>query len=342
MLFPELPPTFLVLIYKKLTFQKGCAYDKNHGICLRTKFNTMSFKKENILIGIFIFAGILLIYAFINNNFTVNKYSIGSTQGYDFNAPVTTIRLPKILHEISGLTTIDNSTIACVQDEDGIVFIYDWQKEEIIKELNFGKAGDYEGVTRVENSIFVLRSDGILFEIDNFKNEGFKVKKYDTGIPVKDSEGLVYDATRNRLLIAGKSKPKGDEYKNKKAVFAFDLNTKSIEKQPAYIFSEDNINQFVQENNSKPSEKDKEPDLKIHPSGIAVHPDTQKLFVLSSRSKMIYIFNQNSEVEAVHHLDKKIHTQPEGITFLDNGDMFISNEGGKGKPSLLRFPYKKH
>ena len=52
------------------------------------------------------------------------KYAIGSTNGYDWNKPVTQFELPKILQEISGLTDINDETIACVQDEDSIVFIY--------------------------------------------------------------------------------------------------------------------------------------------------------------------------------------------------------------------------
>lgn len=327
----------------------------NHSLTGMTKSNSDNWKsfyelkneyllpfriKEIIIICIFSLLGTFVIYNFINPSPEV-AYAFGSTQDYNFNKPTATIQLPKILHEISGLTDIDNKTLALVQDEDGIVFIYDWRKEIIIKEIPFGESGDYEGITKVGNSIYVLRSDGYLFEIENFEREDFKVNKYNTDIPVKDNEGLGYDSVNNQLLIAGKSEPKGDEYTDKRAVFAFDLNTKSMEKQPAYIFSEENIRQFVKENKSTLSGQETELDLKINPSAIAVHPNTGKLFVLSSKDKLIYIFNQENELEGVHSLNRKIHTQPEGITFLENGDLFISNEGAEGEPTLLQFLYNK-
>jgi len=306
---------------------------------LSTKTTKMSIKIKEIVIAVVsALVGALLTFAFMNKGYTKNTYTIGAKLGYDFNKPNAKIQLPEILHEISGLTDIDEHTLALVQDEDGIVFIYDWQKEEIIKQIRFGEGGDYEGVTKAGNSIYVLRSDGKLFEIENFESEDFKVNEYDTEIPVKNNEGLGYDAKHKRLLIAGKSKPKGDEYKGKRAVFAFDLDSMGLMKQPVYIFKEENIERFVKENKS---DGEIEQNLKINPSAIAVHPITDRLFVLSSKDKLVYIFNRENGLEAVHQLDKKLHLQPEGITFLDNGDMFISNEGVEERPSLLFFSYNE-
>ncbi|MGK0366319.1 MAG: hypothetical protein ACI85O_003392 [Saprospiraceae bacterium] len=260
---------------------------------------------------------------------------------YNFNQQTTKITLPRILQEISGLTVINQNTLACVQDEDGIVFIYDLQKKEIKRQFKFDKKGDYEGITRVGNSLYVLRSDGKLFEIKNFKSEDFEVKKYDTDIPVKDSEGLTYDATNNRLLIAGKIEPKGKKYKDKRVVFAFDLTTKKIIKEPAYEFSKKEIKEFVEENKKGVAEKNDASKLKINPSGIDIHPITGQLYVLSSKDNLLYIFNQESQIEAVYNLDKGLFNQAEGITFLDNGDLFISNEGEDFQATLLFFSYKK-
>lgn len=296
--------------------------------------------KERLIVGGFILTCIILSLLFVMFHVPKTAYSTGETYGYDLENPTKTTILPPVLHEVSGLTNIDNKTIACVQDEEGVVFVYDLQKEEIINQLEFDKDGDYEGIARVGNSIYVLRSDGKLFEIENFKNKDFKVKEYDTDIPVKDSEGLGYDASNNRLLIAGKSEPKGKKYDDKKAIFAFDLGSKSRIKKPVYKLNEDDINQFVKENNLEFSGEDKEVKLKINPSGIAVHPKTRKLYILSSKDNLMYIFNQKGQIESVTYLKRSIFEQPEGITFLDNGDMLISNEGGRLLPTLLLFSYK--
>ena len=45
--------------------------------------------------------------------------------------------LPESLNEISGITYISNNTFACVQDEDGFIFIYNTERNEILKKIKF-------------------------------------------------------------------------------------------------------------------------------------------------------------------------------------------------------------
>jgi hypothetical protein len=40
---------------------------------------------------------------------------------------------------------------------------------------------------------------------------------------------------------------------------------------------------------------------------------------------------------ALHLLDPKLLPQPEGITFLPNGDMLIATEGKDGVPRIVRY-----
>ncbi len=76
--------------------------------------------------------------------------------------------LPKILREVSGIAHMGNNKIACVQDEDGIIFIYDLVSSRIEEEIEFAGAGDYEGISLVGETAYVLRSDGTIFEVTNF------------------------------------------------------------------------------------------------------------------------------------------------------------------------------
>ena len=94
---------------------------------------------------------------------------------YKFMAPDRSSVLPDILHEISGLTDIDSTTFACIQDENGILFIYDTGKDAITEQYKFNIDGDYEGITRVDRTIYVLKSDGVLFEITDYDSKDFKL-----------------------------------------------------------------------------------------------------------------------------------------------------------------------
>ena len=268
---------------------------------------------------------------------------------YNLSKPDLTILLPDTLREISGLTDIDNSTFACVQDENGILFIYDILKSEIQKQYSFNIDGDYEGIARVDSSMYILRSDGMLFEISNYLSPNFKLTTFATGIPANNNEGLCNDPYNDRLLIASKGKiAKGPEYKDKRVIYSFDLKTKKLIQQPAFEFDIQIIKQYAIDHKiNLPTKTTKngqmaEPSIKFMTSAIAVHPITKKLYLLSAADHLFFIFNMNGDIEHLELLNPDLFNKAEGITFLENGDMLITNEGKNKKPTLLRFNYKKN
>lgn len=270
--------------------------------------------------------------------------------GYNLTKPENTFLLPDTLHEVSGLTDIDSTTFACIQDENGILFIYDAKNNEIKKQYTFNLDGDYEGITRVDQNIYILRSDGTLFEISNYTSDTFKLTSYATGIPANDNEGLCYDQDNKRLLIACKGKiGKGSEYKDKRVIYGFDLETKTLTSEPVFDFDLQVIKNFaVSKNINLPTKERKnngqpitEPFIKFATSAIGIHPVTKKLFLLSASDYLLFIFNMNGDIEHIEQLDPTLFNKSEGITFYENGDMLISNEGQDKKPSLLFFKYKQ-
>ena len=55
--------------------------------------------------------------------------------------------LPAVLDEISGIAWMGEHRIACVQDEDGIIFIYNLQTSKIEDKIEFSSGADFEGIT---------------------------------------------------------------------------------------------------------------------------------------------------------------------------------------------------
>src|SRR5690606_25831324 len=105
---------------------------------------------------------------------------------------------------------------------------------KIVGNYKFGEAGDYEGITRVGELLYVLRSDGVLFEISNITGN-IETKRYETGIPAKNNEGICYDPFSKCLLIGCKSKPgKGSEFSEIRHIYSFDIKSKRISKDPIY------------------------------------------------------------------------------------------------------------
>jgi uncharacterized protein YjiK len=286
-----------------------------------------------------------------------NLFSCGATfrnnekiTGYNLTTPDKSSVLPDTLREVSGLTNIDSTTFACIQDENGILFIYDARKNELKRQYTFNIDGDYEGITRVGETIYVLRSDGTLFEIVNYTSDNFKLNSYDTGIPANNNEGLCYDPDNKRLLIACKGKiGKGPEYKDKRVIYGFDLQTKKLTAEPVFDFDLQKIKAFATENNlnlptktrKKKGQPITEPFIKFRTSAICIHPLTKKLFLLSASDYLLFIFDMNGNIEHIEQLNPTIFNKAEGITFYDNGDMLITNEGQDKKPTVLYFKYRK-
>ncbi len=277
-------------------------------------------------------------------SFTSRKVS--SRADYDFNAPISTLVLPPILHEISGLTIMDSVSIACIQDEDGILFLYDINNNTIRQQYTFGVKGDYEGITKVGNVLYVLRSDGVLFEISNYLSGKIKVKTYASGVPAMNSEGLCYDSLNNRLLIGAKGRINKDLInKDKRFIYAFDLVTKALHKEPLFNFNINTINTFAKNSSiilpkrTAKNGKVIETGFKLNTSEIAIHPRTKQLYVLSATDHSLFIFNMNGSIEKIEQLNPVLFNKAEGLSFFHNGDLLISNEGQMKKPTLLRFNY---
>jgi len=256
---------------------------------------------------------------------------------YNLSKPSKKFKMPDDLGEISGLSYGGADKFACIQDNKGIMYLFDIKKREVTYTYKFGKAKDCEDVAVVNNTAYVLQSNGHIWQIGDFdKNNSFekknhKIKKYKPLLLSKENntEGLAFDRESNSLLIACKGsqdlEKQGIYLKGKKAIYRFDLSTKKLSAKPAYAIDLGHLDNG-----------------NFEISGIAVHPITGNIYVITSVGKMLVVLNQEGKVIAAKQLDKKIFKQPEGICFNPDGDLFISNESkDKGKANILKFKYRQ-
>ena len=264
--------------------------------------------------------------------------------GYNLSDPDNISILPGVLKEISGITQRDDSSIVCIEDDNEIIYVYDINKNKITRQLTVGGKGDFEGVARVDKTIYILRSDGLLSEIKDYESDKYKRKTYSTGVPWNDNEGLCYDRKNNRLLIGPKEIPgKHTENRNTRFIYGFNLESKKPDREPVFKFDLYIIERFALENDIEIPLKKKRPGIKFSISALGIHPITGRLYVVSAKDNLLFAFTMDGNIEFVAELDPDIFWQPEGITFMKNGDMFISNEGKRKKqkpPTLIRFNYR--
>jgi uncharacterized protein YjiK len=258
------------------------------------------------------------------------------TLPYDLANPSHIINLvSEDLQEISGLSpTDDPEQYLAIADEKGEIFFVDGAAGgAITRRVLFRDKGDFEGVELVGPCLFAVKSNGDIYEIGRWKKKTPSVKEYDTALGKDDDvEGLGYDNKRDALLVACKGNP-DSSYLRK--VYAFDLGTKRLSEQPVYTIDPIEVNRLVPKN----------PEENAHffsPSGIAVHPVTGDVYVLSSAQKRMVVLNHDSGMlRFAVRLDKKLLPQPEGISFDRNGDLVLSSEGKKGEGLIMRFKFKQ-
>ncbi|HUF09533.1 MAG TPA: SdiA-regulated domain-containing protein [Rhodothermales bacterium] len=258
---------------------------------------------------------------------------------FDFANPAAEFVLPGRLTEISGLTLVDDSLVAAVQDEKGEVFIINFLTGDVVDEFKFAKDGDFEGIELVDDTMYVLRSDGAIFVITDWRSDDRDAVKIDTPLSRRnDAEGLGYQPDRHRLLVAAKEYP-GDGLSRIRSIFSFDLRTKTMDPEPVYTISLDTIGVRL----GLPGESLRKllwtiVDLEaFKPSALAVHPLTEDIFVISSVLKVIAVVTPSGNLTDLLPVEVDRLRQPEGLAFLPNGDLLVSTEGRGDKGRIFRF-----
>jgi uncharacterized protein YjiK len=270
---------------------------------------------------------------------------------YQMEAPIKTFEMAGGLDEISGLSlTEDEQFLLANNDEMGRIFMLNKETGVIEKAIDFYKEGDYEGIEMIGNRVFVVKSTGTIYEVEdinapelNIINHNFFLSKEN------DVEALGYDAKNNRLLLGCKGKSgEGEAFMRKKAVFAFDLNTMILQEEPVFMITLEDVCTYLGQcslqdhvlDNLNEFFNPKGEVLGFSPSSLAVHPITGHIYITSSKGKMILVLDPAGKILHIEKLKKPIHPQPEGLCFEKDGTMWISNEAKKAAPArIYKFAY---
>lgn len=267
--------------------------------------------KQNLIV-FYIVAGILLFAGMV--------YYI-SKPDYEYSDEIKVIKtweLPFVLREVSGISHVDDSRIACVQDEDGIIFIYDLNQEKIVKEIEFGPRGDYESIRVLDSVAYVMESNGKVFKIIDFESEERKIESYKTEFSsFNDMESLDYHEKLQKFLTIPKENNLLD---NREDFIVYKLNPKNFRIENELFSSMSYTDSIFEVKKTGFVKSD------FLASELTIHPETNEIFILDSRIPKLLILNPDGSPKILHKLNPKYFQQPEGLSFDSEGRMYISNE----------------
>ena len=262
---------------------------------------------------------------------------VSSPPGYHLGAPQKFV-MSESLREISGIVTLrgNGDTLYAIEDEEGKLFYFHPGDGEFAYK-KFGKRGDYEDVTILNDKEFVvLRSDGSLFVFPlSLVSDGNmdNVEKYENILPSGEYEGLFGD-DNGKLIALCKNCP-DDDQRDEVSAYVLERGHKDSPstgnsltitghfKVDVSLLKQTNINRRG----------------KFHPSCIARHPLTREWYIISSVNKILLVLDDHWKMKASYPLEPSLFRQPEGLAFDRKGNMFISNEGGDGNAHVLLFKY---
>ena len=255
----------------------------------------------------------------------LSRYDIG-------NKHPTQFTLPGRLSEASGLAMSDDGRLFSHDDERGVVYQVDYTNGNVIKQFSIGDltiSGDFEGIAIKAPMMYLVSSDGNIFEFREGKNnDHVPYTVYRTPLTRRSNvEGLVYDSETDCLLLAckGDAGPDPSEYK---AVYAFSLKKNKLLKQPRFLVSLAEVTK-------------KSRGGRFNPSDIAKHPVSGTFFIIAANGESIIELSKDGRVLAQEEIPKKVNPQPEGIAFAPDLTMIICNDVDSGVGTLTLYPVKK-
>jgi uncharacterized protein YjiK len=273
---------------------------------------------------------------------SVDLFGNSDKLNYNFAHPDLTLVLDRELRETSALSyNYDNNTLLTVGDEKGYYYVLDINDGSIIEKVKFHGDGDYESIEYVGSDVIVARSSGHLY-VKNSKAE--KAEKINTELSKKNNvEGMAYLPSDNALLLACKGRPfidKGND-QDKKAIYKFSLSNNKLDENPYLMISIKDLESYAKNNlilgYDYTKDKIKNRVEEFSPSGLAIHPETEDIYIISARGSILTIFDKSGNLKDIAMLYSKVMPQPEGITFDENNNLYISTEGKGNSGKILKF-----
>lgn len=246
----------------------------------------------------------------------------------DAARPVARWIMPVDLAELSGIALLPDGRLLAHGDEHATIYEIDYRRGVVLKAFTLGKPavkGDFEAIAAVHDQLYLLNSNGTLYEFREGKNgEHVDYKMHDTKLGKEcEFEGLAYDSTLSSLLLACKHVGKKN-FKDDVVIYRWP------------VAGEHTLSELRVPLASIPKAVLKKGEF--HPSDIAVDPITGNYVLLSSLEMAIMAITPAGQVVFARELGSD-HYQPESLAITSDGILIIGDEAAHGPAAITLYPW---
>ena len=250
-------------------------------------------------------------------------------RGYEHFSP-SIVYLPETLSEISGIIYYPkDSSIICINDNEGVLYKFPLYKRKELQNWPFSSGVDFEEIVLHDSTFFAIQSNGSITKL-RATTEGLVKNVYPspTDIKLREFEAVIYDTASHLLLLVCKDCE--DDSTNMTSVWGYQIDNESMLPKPAFKIYHKSIEQILGHRIEK-----------FKPSAAGVHPITGDYYLISAINDLLVVIDRLGRVKGACVIDKVLFKQPEGLCFMPNGDMLISNEfADRGRATILLYKYE--
>ncbi len=252
--------------------------------------------------------------------------------GTERAAPLAKWMLAKQLSEISGLVLTGDGRLLTHGDESGRVYELDYRRGTVVKQFKLGKdllRGDFEGIANADGTLFLIESNGKLYEFQEGKDGGrVEYTVHDTQLKAAcEFEGIAFDPAIHSLLLACKNVRTAGALRDSLVIYRWKLPSGSDSRPTRLTVPLDRV---IGDNGWKG----------LHPSDITVDPISGNYILVAGPESALIEITPTGELVFARPLPAGI-AHAEGVAITKDSILIISTEARpntRAAITLYRWP----
>jgi len=241
-----------------------------------------------------------------------------ASAGADPTKPLALWILPRDMGELSGLAMTSDGRLLAHGDEWGQVYVLDPRGGAMLKRFSIGASSaetraDFEGITVVGERIFMVASNGMLYEFaegDDGERVGYVV--HDTRLGKEcEFEGIAYDSAQGLVVLPCK-KVGTRSLRDQLVLYRWRLDGSTDSTLVPLTIP---LSSVIGSNAWKG----------LHPSDVTVDPATGNYVLIAAQEKALIEITRLGEVVRAVPLPGQ-HVQAEGVALTPDGILIVGDE----------------